>query len=57
MVRVLVLVFVGAKMLLSDVYKVPVYVSLAVIVVTLAAAAIGSVLRPLPAAVAADEGR
>jgi tellurite resistance protein TerC len=52
-----VLVFVGGKMLLSDVYKVPVYVSLAVIVVTLAAAAIGSVLRPLPAAVPADEGR
>jgi tellurite resistance protein TerC len=44
-----VLVFVGGKMLLSDVYKVPVYVSLAVIVVTLAAAAIGSILRPLPA--------
>jgi len=52
-----VLVFVGGKMLLSDVFKVPVYVSLAVIVVTLAAAAIGSVLRPLPAAVPADEGR
>jgi tellurite resistance protein TerC len=50
-----VLVFVGGKMLLSDVYKVPVYVSLAVILVTLAAAAIGSVLRPLPAAVPADE--
>jgi tellurite resistance protein TerC len=50
-----VLVFVGGKMLLSDVFKVPVYVSLAVIVVTLAAAAIGSVLRPLPAAVRADE--
>jgi tellurite resistance protein TerC len=44
-----VLVFVGGKMLLSDVFKVPVYVSLAVIVVTLAAAAIGSILRPLPA--------
>jgi len=50
-----VLVFVGGKMLLSDVYKVPVYVSLAVILVTLAAAAVGSVLRPLPAAVPADE--
>ena len=44
-----VLVFVGGKMLLSDVFKVPVYVSLAVIVATLAAAAIGSILRPLPA--------
>jgi tellurite resistance protein TerC len=52
-----VLVFVGGKMLLSDVYKVPVYVSLGVIVVTLAAAAIGSILRPLPAAVPADESR
>ncbi|MDF2751547.1 MAG: Integral rane protein TerC, partial [Gaiellaceae bacterium] len=52
-----VLVFVGGKMLLSDVYKVPVYVSLAVILVTLAAAAAGSVLRPLPAAVPADETR
>ena len=50
-----ILVFVGGKMLLSDVYKVPVYVSLAVILVTLAAAAIGSVLRPLPTAVPADE--
>ena len=50
-----VLVFVGGKMLLSDVFKVPVYVSLAVIVVTLAAAAIGSVLRPLPTAVPVDE--
>ena len=52
-----VLVFVGGKMLLADVYTVPVYVSLGVIVVTLAAAAIGSVLRPLPAAAPADEGR
>ena len=50
-----ILVFVGGKMLLSDVYKVPVYVSLAVIHVTLAAAAIGSDLRPLPTAVPADE--
>jgi tellurite resistance protein TerC len=33
-----VLVWVGVKMLLTDVYKVPIYASLAVIVVTLAAA-------------------
>jgi tellurite resistance protein TerC len=43
-----VLVFVGTKMLLSDVYKIPVYVSLAVIVLTLAAATAASLLRPKP---------
>jgi tellurite resistance protein TerC len=41
-----VLVFVGAKMALSDVYKVPIYLSLAVIVLTLAAAVGVSLLRP-----------
>ncbi|HSC91413.1 MAG TPA: TerC family protein [Gaiellaceae bacterium] len=41
-----VLVFVGGKMALSDVYKIPVYVSLAVIVLTLAAAVGVSLLRP-----------
>jgi tellurite resistance protein TerC len=40
----IVLVWVGVKMLLTDVYKVPIYASLAVIVVTLAAA-IGASLR------------
>jgi tellurite resistance protein TerC len=37
-----VLVFVGGKMLVSDVYKIPVYLSLAVIVVTLAVAILAS---------------
>jgi hypothetical protein len=37
-----VLVFVGAKMALADVYAVPVYLSLAVIVAVLAAAVAGS---------------
>ena len=41
-----VLVFVGAKMMLADLYKVPVYLSLLVIVVTLAVAAAASLLRP-----------
>jgi tellurite resistance protein TerC len=41
-----VLVFVGAKMLLADVYAIPVYASLAVIVLTLAAAVLGSLLHP-----------
>jgi len=43
-----VLVFVGAKMLLADVYAIPVYASLAVIVLTLAAAVLGSLLHPRP---------
>ena len=41
-----VLVFVGAKMLLADVYAIPIYASLAVIVLTLSAAVLGSLLRP-----------
>jgi tellurite resistance protein TerC len=43
-----VLVFVGLKMTLADVYHVPVYASLAVIVVTLAVSVIASLLRPKP---------
>jgi tellurite resistance protein TerC len=39
-----VLVFVGVKMTLSDIYKVPVYASLVVIVLTLALAVGASVL-------------
>ncbi len=51
-----VLIFVGLKMALSDVYKVPAFVSLAVIGVLLAAAVGASILRPAPASdVAADE--
>ena len=42
-----ILVFVGAKMVLADVYEIPVYVALAVIVLALAAAVGASLLRPL----------
>jgi tellurite resistance protein TerC len=50
-----VLVFVGAKMLLADVWHVPVYLSLAVIVLTLAVAVGVSLLRPAPEAASAAE--
>ncbi|MFO7571962.1 MAG: TerC family protein [Gaiellaceae bacterium] len=43
-----ILVFVGGKMLLSDVYKIPVAISLAVIVLMLAVAIGASLLRPPP---------
>jgi tellurite resistance protein TerC len=43
----IVLVFVGLKMTLSDLYTIPVYLSLAVIVGVLAAAIVVSLLRPL----------
>ena len=43
-----VLVFVGLKMTLTDVVHIPVYLSLAVIVLTLTAAVVASLLRPLP---------
>lgn len=42
-----VLVFVGIKMTLSDVYKIPIALSLAVIVATLGGAILASVLRPV----------
>jgi tellurite resistance protein TerC len=41
----LVLVFVGVKMLISDLFKVPAFVSLGVIVLILGTAAVASVLR------------
>jgi tellurite resistance protein TerC len=41
-----VLVFVGLKMTLADLYEVPVYLSLTVIVVALAIAVAASMLRP-----------
>jgi tellurite resistance protein TerC len=47
-----VLVFVGAKMMLADVYEIPVYASLGVIVATLAAAVAASWRRPPTAPVA-----
>ncbi len=43
----IVLVFVGIKMALSDVYKIPIALSLAVIVATLGGAILASVLRPV----------
>jgi tellurite resistance protein TerC len=43
-----VLVFVGVKMLMAQVYKVPIGVSLAVIVIVLAAATIVSMMWPKP---------
>ena len=43
-----VLAFVGVKMVLSDVYEIPIYVSLGVIVATLAAAIGASLARPVP---------
>ena len=46
----LVLMFVGAKMLLSDVYHIPIPLSLAVIAVLLGGSILLSILRPLPAA-------
>jgi tellurite resistance protein TerC len=42
----LVLVFVGAKMLLAGVYKIPILVSLGVIATLLAGAVVASLLRP-----------
>jgi tellurite resistance protein TerC len=41
-----ILAFVGAKMLLSDVWHIPTWLSLGVIVVSLAAAAAASLIRP-----------
>ena len=41
-----ILVFVGAKMLLSDAVKIPAFASLAVIVLLLAASVVASILRP-----------
>ncbi len=43
----LVLVFVGAKMLLAGIYKIPILVSLGVIVALLAGSVVASLLRPL----------
>jgi tellurite resistance protein TerC len=44
-----VLVFIGIKMTISDLYEVPVGLSLAVIVLTLGGAIVASVLRPVAA--------
>jgi tellurite resistance protein TerC len=42
----LVLAFVGAKMMLADLYKVPIMSSLAVIAVVLTGAVVASLIRP-----------
>jgi|DewCreStandDraft_2_1066082.scaffolds.fasta_scaffold02718_8 tellurite resistance protein TerC len=44
----LVLVFIGLKMLVQDVYKIPVGISLAVVAVILGASVLASVLLPAP---------
>jgi tellurite resistance protein TerC len=44
----MVLMFVGAKMLLAGVYKIPIWASLAIIAALLAGAVIASLLRPPP---------
>lgn len=49
----IVLAFVGVKMVLSDLYKVPVYLSLAVIVGTLTLAVVASLRHPRPTPAAA----
>jgi len=43
----LVLAFVGAKMMLADVYKIPIAASLAVVAVLLAGSIVASLIRPL----------
>jgi tellurite resistance protein TerC len=43
-----VLVFVGTKMLLTDIYKIPVPVSLGVVALVLALSVVASLLRPAP---------
>jgi len=48
----LVLMFIGAKMLLIDVYKIPVFVALGVVLALIAASVVASLVRP-PAAAAA----
>jgi TerC family integral membrane protein len=54
----IVLVFVGAKMALADVYEIPVWASLAAIVGVLAVAVVVSLVRPEPTArPALGEGR
>ena len=45
-----VLVFVGAKMLLADIYTIPIALSLAVVAFVLAASVVASLLWPIPVA-------
>jgi tellurite resistance protein TerC len=53
----IILVFIGAKMLLLDVYKIPVYVSLGVVITVLAASMILSLKIPPRGAVAREDGK
>jgi len=46
----LVLIFIGIKMLLLDVYKIPILLSLGVVAATIAVTIVISLLRPAPAA-------
>jgi tellurite resistance protein TerC len=52
-----ILVFVGVKMALSDLYEIPTHLSLAVIAVALGAAVGASLLRPAPAGHGAQRAR
>jgi tellurite resistance protein TerC len=52
-----VLIFVGAKMALADVYKLPIAVSLGIIVGLLASAVLASLLRPKEHPPAVPDGR
>ncbi len=49
-----VLIFIGVKMLIADVYKIPIGVSLAVVATVLAVSVLASVLIPTPAPEASD---
>jgi tellurite resistance protein TerC len=44
----LVLAFVGAKMILTDLYKIPIVASLAVVAALLAGSVVASLVRPAP---------
>jgi tellurite resistance protein TerC len=52
-----VLVFVGAKMLLTDIYTIPIWASLAVIAATIAISVFASLRRPAPVEAAATPAR
>lgn len=44
----MILIFIGAKMLMMELYKIPILVSLGIIAIILAASVIFSILKPLP---------
>jgi tellurite resistance protein TerC len=49
-----ILVFVGAKMMISELYKIPILVSLAVIALILITSVVASLLKPIPGATKAS---